>query len=75
MKDKIKKFFKDHEDEMNIVMTISGIIAAGAGIHMLYKGNGHHVTGVFSGDDVPGGSTVFVTLKNGYVLPYTKPEV
>lgn len=71
MKDRIKKFYKDHEDQVNVVLGVTGIALVIAGVSSV---SGNRVNGVFSGPDVAPGSTVFVTLRNGSILPYTKPE-
>lgn len=74
MKERLNRFFNDHEVGIAITCVVTGTIAAATGLYLLMDEHGHRVDGVFSQDDVPGGATVIVTLKNGTAIPFTKPE-
>jgi hypothetical protein len=75
MKDKIKKFFKDHEDEFAIAQTIAGGAAIVMGVVGLYKIRGLQIDGVFSCAEEACTDHIFVVLKNGTESAWTKPEL
>ena len=74
MKDRFAKFYQKHEDKISLLSTVSGIAAGFAGVYLIIADRGHHVARVFDIPDFDNGNTIFVELKNGSLLPFTKPE-
>lgn len=74
MKDRIKQFFKRNEDQFSartfVVVTAAALVA----VRVIQKENGHRVAGVWSDDTVPAGAQILVTLRNGNIQSYTRPD-
>lgn len=74
MKDRIKQFFKRHENDFSTRTFVIVTTAAVVGVRMLQKESGHRVVGVWSDDRVPAGAQILVTLRNGDIQSYTRPD-
>lgn len=74
MKDRIKKFFKDHEDQVAIATSIAGASAFALGVFGLYKVRGLKIEGVYSCAEEKCMDHVYVVLKNGQSRQFTRPH-